>query len=305
MTREELNQHKQQEIINEQRRDKRKKITIFVFKMSFLLVICVLAFYLYTTYVSTRILEVKEKRIVNEKLPDSFNGLKIIQFSDLHYGTTVFYDEVKSLVKEINSRNPDIVVFTGDLIDVSYELQTDEQEKLIKLLKKIDAKLGKYAVGGEEDGEMFSVIMKQSNFDVLENSYDLIYNDDNKPILLVGLGSKFSGNLDVSESFSYFASSTHNSEIFTLTISHEPDLIDDVLNNYSTDLFLAGHSHNGNVRIPYIGALYKFDGAKKYDQAYYKIGDTELFVSSGIGTNGPGFRLFCRPSINFFRVSNI
>ena len=305
MTREELNQHKQQEIINEQRRDKRKKITIFVFKMSFLLVICVLAFYLYTTYVSTRILEVKEKRIVNEKLPDSFNGLKIIQFSDLHYGTTVFYDEVKSLVKEINSRNPDIVVFTGDLIDVSYELQTDEQEKLIKLLKKIDAKLGKYAVGGEEDGEMFSVIMKQSNFDVLENSYDLIYNDDNKPILLVGLGSKLGGNSDVSESFSYFAGSTHNSEIFTLTISHEPDLIDDVLNNYSTDLFLAGHSHNGNVRIPYIGALYKFDGAKKYDQAYYKIGDTELFVSSGIGTNGPGFRLFCRPSINFFRVSNI
>ncbi len=305
MTREELNQHKQQEIINEQRRNKRKKITIFAFKMSFLLVICVLAFYFYTTYVSTRVLEVKEKRIVNEKLPDSFNGLKIIQFSDLHYGTTVFYDEVKLLVEEINSRKPDIVVFTGDLIDVSYELQTDEQEKLIKLLKKIEAKLGKYAVGGEEDGEIFSVVMKQSNFDVLESSYDLIYNDDSKPILLVGLGSKLNGNLDVGESFSYFADSTHNSEIFTLTISHEPDLIDDVLNNYSTDLFLAGHSHNGNVRIPYIGALYKFDGAEKYDQAYYKIGNTELFVSSGIGTNGPGFRLFCRPSINFFRVSNI
>ena len=67
---------------------------------------------------------------------------------------------------------------------------------------------------------------------------------------------------------------------------------------------LMGHSHNGNIRLPFIGAISKVDGAKKYDQEYYKIKNSELFISSGMGTNGPGFRLFCRPSFNFVRVSN-
>ena len=63
MTREELNQCKQQEIINEQRREKRKKVTLFVFKMSCLLILGFLLFYLYTTYISTGRLIVKEERV--------------------------------------------------------------------------------------------------------------------------------------------------------------------------------------------------------------------------------------------------
>ena len=304
MTREELNQEKQKEIFNEEKHEKRKKITIFVFKLLCLIVIGFLSFYLYTTFVSTRILSVKEERIINEKVPENFNGLKVIQFSDLHYGTTVFLDELKNVVKEINERNPDLVVFTGDLIDTSYELTTDEQEKIIKQLKKIDASLGKYAVSGEEDGETFLTIMKQSDFEVLNNSYDFIYKDDETPILLIGLDSYLNNKSDISESFTYFTDPTHNTNIFSIVLAHEPDVIDSVLNNYSVDMFLAGHSHNGNIRVPFIGGIYIVEGAEKYSDAYYKVNDTELYISSGIGTNGPGFRLFCRPSINFFRISN-
>ena len=86
MTREELNQQKQEEILKEERREKRKKTTLFILKLVGAIVVSFLFFYLYTTYVSSRIISVKEKRLINEKVPESFNGLKVVQFSDLHFG---------------------------------------------------------------------------------------------------------------------------------------------------------------------------------------------------------------------------
>lgn len=303
MTREELNQDKQQEIIDEENRQTRKKIVILSLKIIFIIIFLFISFYLYATYISTGSLVVKEKRITNSKIPDSFNGLKIIHFSDLHYGSTIFLEDVKDLVKTINNRKPDIVVFTGDLIDNNYDISTKEQEKLTKQLQEIDAVLGKYAVVGNEDGENFTTVLNQSGFTILNNDSELIYKDDNSPILLVGLSSYLKEQTDVEKAYSYFNDPTHNSEIYTISLVHEPDAILDVVDKYPIDLFLAGHSHNGTIRIPYVGALKKVEGAKEYDQAFYKLNKGELYISSGIGTKEPGFRLFCRPSINFFRLS--
>ena len=304
MTREELNQQKQKEIIDEEKREKRKKIIIIGFKAVFTVVICFLLFYCYTTYISTSMMIVKEKRIVSKKIPSEFDGLKIIQFSDLHYGTTFFEKNLKTMVSEINSRNVDLVVFTGDLIDKNYDITSNEMEMISKYLKDINTTLGKYAVGGEEDNEEFTTILNQSDFTILNNDYDLIYKNSNSPILLTGLDSKLSGSQNIDEGFHYFNTEGYNSNIYTISLIHEPDSIISILEKYNSDLVLAGHSHNGNIRIPYIGALNKVEGATQYDQEYYEIYDTKLFISSGMGTNGPGFRLFCRPSINFFRLSS-
>ena len=172
---------------------------------------------------------------------------------------------------------------------------------MIKQLKNIKSTLGKYAIYGEEDKKYFDSIMTQSQFIILDNSYDLIYKNSNTPILIVGINTN---NTDLEKSYAYFKEPTHNSNIYTISLLHKPDEIDSLIEKHNSDLILAGHSHNGQIRIPKIGRIIKKDGAKKYINEYYKINNSEIYISSGIGTNELGFRLFCRPSINFFRISS-
>ena len=301
MTREELNEQIQKEIFAEQNQSKRKKMIKLTVKIICFLTIFFTLFYAYTTYISTVKIETREYRISDKKIPTSFNGTKIIQFSDLHYGSTMFEDDLKKIEKMINLRKPDIVVFTGDLISKNHKLNSKEQEKIIKILRNINASLGKYAILGNEDNEIIATIFNQSDFQVLRSEHDLIYKDDNNSLLLIGISSK---NKDINKAYSYFNEENHDSNIYTITLLHEPDITDDILSKYNSDLILAGHSHNGYIRIPIVNfPLYTEKGAKIYNQDYYRIKNTKLYISSGLGTK-TGIRLFCRPSINFFRLSS-
>lgn len=305
MSREENNKAKQKEIFKEQNKESIKKIIKFLTKTIFFLIITLTLFFYYTTYVSTSKIKVREYRVINKKIPDNFNGLKIIQFSDLHYGSTMFLENLENIIYLINERNPDLIVFTGDLINKDYKLSSKELENIIKELKKLNASLGKYAILGEEDNEYFTTIMNQSNFTILKNEYELLYNEDNNPLLLVGLSTPIKSLEEINKAYSYYNEETHNSNIFSISLLHHPDYVDDIISSYSSDLFLAGHSHNGNIRIPYLNYALKKEGAKIYDQDYYKINNSKLFISSGLGTNNSNnIRLFCRPSINLFRLSN-
>ena len=303
MTREELNQEIQKEIEKEQKSEKKKKIIKILIKIIVFLIVFLFLFYSYTTYISTVKIKVREYRIINDKIPSSFNGFKIIQLSDIHYGSTIFIEKMKEIKTITNQRKPDIIVFTGDLLDKKYNLTAKEQESLINELKDMSASLGKYAILGDEDSEKVTTIFNQSNFTILRNDYDLIYQEENSPILLIGLSSN-KKEQDISKAYNYFNQQSFNSNIYTITLLHEPDTVDTILSNYQTDLFLAGHSHNGNIRIPFINkSLTKVEGAKKYDQDYYQINQSKLYITSGLGTKN-GIRLFCRPSINFYRLSN-
>lgn len=304
MTREELNKAKQSEIISEERREKRKKVVCITFKVILALVIIFSTFYILNDYIFTKKILVKEKRIVNEKIPDSFNGLKVVQFSDLHYGSTVFLDDVKKLVKIINSRNPDIIIFTGDLIDKDYNISDKDKEKLMNEISKLKANIGKYSIFGDEDSDDYSSIIKQAGFALLDNSYDLIYDGDKTPIIIIGISSLLNNNYDIDSAFSYFKENNSNSNLYSIVIFHEPDLTDYILKNKNTDLLLAGHSHNGYIKLPFVNGLIKSDGATEYYDEQYDFSNSKLFISSGIGTNGSGVRFLCHPSINFFRFSS-
>ena len=305
MTRQEINQAKQKEIFKERNKEIIKKVTKISVKLLLVITILSTIFFSYTTYVSSVKIHTREYRVINKKIPDNFNGTKIVQFSDLHYGTTMSLENLKKIVKMINETKPDIVVFTGDLIDKSYKLKNNEQEKIINQLKKIETTLGKYAILGEEDKESFNTIMNSSNFMILKNEYDLIYKETNNPILLVGLNNQTKDENSVQNAYSYFNEPTNNQDIFSITLTHEPDTVD-LIDHNKTQLILAGHSHNGSVRIPFINkSIVNKEGAKKYNQDYYKVNNNDLYISSGLGTNNyVGFRLFCRPTITLYRISN-
>ena len=303
MTREELNKKKQRAITNQVKKRKYKKFFFIFFNILLIVSLIIVLFLFLNKYFFTKKIFVNENRIISSKISDEFDGLKIIHFSDLHYGTTIFMNEVNLLVELINERNPDLVIFTGDLIDKNYQLKTNEQEKLINALSNINANIGKYTIFGEEDKVQFTTIMNQSDFFILNNDYDLIYNNSNLPILISGISSKINNQDDISQAFRYFSKETYNSDIFTIALIHEPDLMKEINNLYSVDLVLAGHSHNGSIRYPWGGSPYKINGAKDYFDKYYKINNSQLFISSGIGTNGNGIRFFCFPSFNFFRLS--
>ena len=190
------------------------------------------------------------------------------------------------------------------MIDSKYKISAKEREKLITELAKIKANIGKYSVYGDEDNDEYTTIIKQANFTLLNNSYDLVYDDANLPIIVIGVSSLLNNSYNIDAAFSYFNEATSNSNLYKIVIFHEPDLTDYILEKNKADLLLAGHSHNGNINLPLIDIGIKYDGAKKYSKEMYQLDGAKLYISSGVGTNGSGIRFLCQPSINFFRLSS-
>ena len=294
MTREEVNENLQEDIDLEEKIKNRKKIVLNIIKIIILIIVLFILFFFINKYINTGIIEVSEHRIINEKIPDNFNGIKIIQVSDIKYGSNINNDDIKKLVKIINERKPDIVLYTGNLIDDEYKLDSKEREKIINSLQKIDASLGKYAVYGDEDKEDFMTIMNQSGFTILNNSKDLIYNEGNTPITLVGLDIYSKSNLN--EAFKDI-----NNSFYSIVIANSDYYVDDLI-KFKPNLVLVGGNSNGYIRLPGIGGLIR--GEHKYTNPYYEKDGIKIYVSSGIGTDNIGIRFNNLPSINFFRISN-
>jgi len=302
VSRTEKNKIKRQKIIKAEKKENRKKILNVTTKILIWLFIIFSILYFILRYVGNYGLIVKEDVVISNNLPENFHGTKIIHFTDLHYGTSIKTKELKTIVKKINDIKPDLIIFTGDLVDKHYSITKKESTELTEQLNKLNAKLGKYAVQGNHDKKNFNSIMKDTDFIVLDNTYDLIYKDNNVPILISGVGSSLLKNMDIDKAYSYFNEDNSNQSIYTIGILHEPDSIDNIIENYKVDLALAGHSHNGQIRFPFSPALVKVLGAKKYYEEKYEINDTKLFISGGVGTSKYPFRLFNHPSINLIRL---
>lgn len=270
-------------------------------------ILFVILIIIYSRYIGTSGLITKEYKIETEEIAASFDGLKIVHFSDLHYLRVVNKNTLEKIVNEINLINPDITIFTGDLIDKDFKLSDDEKENLIYYLREIKAKYGKYAVIGNHDyvrdeDELIS-IYKDSDFNLLQNSYDIIYGNDGDKLFIGGTDTYSYDKADIDGVMKYFDSNENIG--YKIILVHEPDYIDTIIKNYDINLVLSGHSHNGQVNIPLVKKLFLPYGSKKYYEDYYKINNTDLYVSSGIGESRINFRLFNRPSINFYRINKI
>lgn len=276
-------------------------------KILLIIVLLITSILLYARYIGTKGLITKEYKIETSDIPESFDGLKIVHFSDLHYLRGTNSSTLQKVVDEINLINPDIVFFTGDLIDKDFIPNDKEKNELTSLLKSINSKYGKYAIMGNHDimqeEDMLSSIYSKSNFILMQNSYDIIYKENNDKIFIGGTDTYSYDKADIDKTMEYF---NNNEDInYKIILSHEPDYIDTILDKYDIDLVLSGHSHNGQINIPLLKTLFLPYGSKKYYENYYKVDTTDLYISSGIGESRINMRLFNKPSINFYRINKV
>ena len=280
---------------------KRKFINVLIF-----ILIISIGIVMYSRYIGTKGLIVKEYRVSDEKIPYNFSGVKIVHFSDLLYKSTVNLDDIKNMVNRINELKPDIVFFTGGLISKGKDLNEEETEKLIDLLKEIDYTIGKYAVKGDEDGDEFSIVMDGSGFEVLNNTGTFIYNKALTPIYIAGLSSSISDAINIASAFKTVDADPNKDAYYKILLMHEGDSAIPVLKSRNdVDLMLAGNSLNGSIVIPLYGGLIESRGSVTYNKPFYEKGNTSIYISSGLGTKEVSYRFNNKPSFNFYRLKSL
>lgn len=265
-----------------------------------LILIIVFGILLYSRFIGVKGLRTNEI-LVNANVGDGYDGLKLVHFSDLHYKKVITEKRVKELVREINKIDADIVIFTGDLIDSDYKLTNKDTNFLIEQLSRINTKYGAFAVMGDNDysdEEVVKNIYIQSEFTLLRQESSVIYNENNEKIYIGGLDSYSKGNADIN-SLSGFEDITYK-----IILVHEGDYIDEIIKVVGdVNLILAGHSINGSINVLGLKNLLLPEYAKNYYKPYYKVNNTDIYISNGIGVDRFNFRLFNTPSINFYRFN--
>ena len=279
----------------------------------YICILCVFASlgaFLYGRFIEPKLLVVKEYSIVPQEKNQSLQGLKIGIFSDTHLGFAYTPEQLEKVVDTINQQEYDILLFLGDLID-NYQDYIKEhpegeknRQKIVAVLGKTESKYGKFAVFGNHDlGAMgqwdYPIIMKEAGFQVLQNSH--IQLEINEAQLnIIGLDDWMLGVQDTESAFANLIPGD-----FQLLLAHEPDVIDEIISKTETPLhlFIAGHSHGGQVRLPFFQETFMPPYAKKYIRGWYKTENTaaqettDIFVTSGIGSTGIPFRFLNVPEI--------
>ena len=279
-----------------ERREKKKGVLI---KVIIILAILLIFLAIWGKFIEPNILTINDYKIESKDIPDSFNGSKIVQFSDIHYKSS-YEKRLKKVVKQINELKPDIVFFTGDLVEEGYELTDYDIKTLVESLSKINSKLGKYAIIGNHDvsNKNYTDIMNDSSFTILKNSYDTVYNEKTEPILVYGLDDTLKGSPKIRD----FNNKKLSSIDYKIVLVHEPDYINEFIYDYDVSIVMAGHSHGSQVNIPGINRLGLPKGCKKYYKKYYEVDNVPVYISNGVGSSLIDFRLFSPPSVNVYRL---
>lgn len=275
-----------------------KKLFAFLFAVFFIAG----ALYIYARFVEPNLLVVKYENIKSTRINDEAEDLRIVQFSDTHISEYFDMQDLKRVAEKINAENPDIVVFTGDLIDEynSYEYK-DNINEIWEILGSIDAPLGKYAVYGNHDygggaERIYGEIMEKSGFVILKNE-KMSFEDYN--INIVGMDDAIFGVFEKDKLIGFMEAESYN-----IVLGHEPDVVDYML-EYSIDLFLAGHSHGGQVNLPFVDVLPPL--GEKYMAGMYTFNNyrqTLLYVNIGLGTTKIPLRFMAPPELTVLVLSN-
>jgi predicted MPP superfamily phosphohydrolase len=235
--------------------------------------------------------------MLHAKLPAGAS-LKILHLGDLHMER--FTVREQKILSQIEYEKPDLILFSGDLLNLSYLHDPAARSDVKRFLNQLHAPLGVWGVKGSpavDLPDLFPELIENTPLKLLEDQQILIQSGD-LAIDLVGLSCSHNPDADHTRLSSFFHSGDH----FSILLYHSPDIAPLTCMD-GFDLQLSGHTHGGQVRFPVVGALVTGSlYGKQLESGIFRLKEMLLFVTRGIGMEGaaaPRVRVFCPPEIMF------
>lgn len=263
---------------------------------------------MYSGEVERHWIDVVHREIYVNGLPDSFEGLTIAQLSDIHLDEFTEPFLLREAVDHINRMKPDMVLLTGDYVTAELLPKKPTKEaawECARLLKNIECP-HHYAILGNHDvmagEEEVSEALRSNGIPVLRNAFLPIERGGGR-IWLAGLEDPVLGRPDPERAIPVSIRNQVKEPV--ILMCHAPDFADVLLANpvgRSIALMLSGHTHGGQVRLPFVGALQLPPGGRKYVEGWFPLGGMQLYVNRGLGSVGVPFRFDCRPEITVFKL---
>lgn len=243
-------------------------------------------------------LQVERITISLARLPGAFDGLTIVHLSDLHFGPYVSYEHLERAMAMTNALKPEAIVVTGDFVNSSWRYI----EPCAELLGRLRAPLGVFAVMGNHDywvGYLKLLLdsLKRNGVTLLRNQA-VPFTRGRSTMYLVGLDDLWMQLVDLRRALSSVPRSACQ-----VALMHEPDFADTCA-QAEVDLQLSGHSHGGQVRLPFLGPLVLPRFAKKYPMGLARAGNfTQVYTTRGVGVLPPAIRINCPPEITHLTLT--
>lgn len=272
-----------------------KRIRVLLLSLAALLA----AALIWALAVEPALLTVRQIEYADARLPEALDGMRIVYFADLHAGPYYKPAAVERLAAKISELKPDMLIFGGDMVQHEASALLLDYNRVGAALASVDAPLGKYAVYGNHDiissvtKAVAAAILSEGGFTVLDNeaveALPGFYIAGTAPWPTEGENSP--RNLsDVSRVA--WAAETGK---FALLLSHEPAQLRKNA-EYPFALQLSGHTHGGQIALPFVDTL-RIADMDIYRAGFYREKNTEMYVSVGIGTSIVRIRMFVPPEI--------
>lgn len=228
--------------------------------------------------------------VSDPEIPDAFHGFRIVHVSDLH--NTSYGTDNQNLLKMIQDANPDMIVVTGDLIDyynTDVEISSRFMEEAVKIAPCYYV-YGNHEVRMPNEYAQLRKRMKACGVSILE--------DRSVPLEKDGQSICIAGLMDYVSVSSQYISNLFREDMYTILLTHRPDHIDSYTES-KVDLVLCGHTHGGQVRLPFIGSVFAPGQGlfPEYDSGMFQVDDTTMIISQGLGNSSIPVRINCRPEL--------
>ncbi len=237
-----------------------------------------------------------------KRLPEEFEGFRIAQISDFHFGPYMGRAGVERAVRLAEPFNPDLVVLTGDFVSHPFRKPNGpagarHAEPCADVLATIKAQT--LAILGNHDhwndADIVHAVLKERGINVLRNQA-IPLERGNSRIWVSGVDDVYVGAADLPRALRGVPTSE-----LTILLAHEPDFADYAA-RFPVDLQLSGHSHGGQVRVPGLGALVLPPMAEKYPVGLNRVGSLQVYTNRGVGVINPPVRLNCPPEVTFLTL---